>query len=121
MPQQANTGEHDGCGACLALDYRLGHLIPGVLTYADGVQSRCILGVAKRCLRKLGYVPYRELERISDIENRCHPVPEAGQPTHLTRLPPRGWGLGPAYVGIPPVCHAELAKHLFTLELLISS
>jgi hypothetical protein len=59
-----------------------------MLIVTDAAQSRYILGMAERCRRELGYVPYRDLERISDTENRCYPIPEAGQPDPFDPLDP---------------------------------
>ena len=59
-----------------------------LLIVTDAAQSRYILGMAERCRRELGYVPYRDLERVSDTENRCYPVPEAAQADPLDPLDP---------------------------------
>jgi hypothetical protein len=59
-----------------------------MLIVTDAAQSRYILGMAERCRRELGYVPYRDLQRISDTENSCYPIPEAGQPDPFDPLDP---------------------------------
>jgi hypothetical protein len=59
-----------------------------MLIVTDAAQSRYILGMAERCRRELGYVPYRDLQRISDTENNCYPIPEAGQPDPFDPLDP---------------------------------
>jgi hypothetical protein len=59
-----------------------------MLVVTDAAQSRYILGMAERCRRELGYVPYRDLQRISDTENSCYPLPEAGQPDPIDPLDP---------------------------------
>ena len=59
-----------------------------MLTVTDAAQSRYILGMAERCRRELGYVPYRDLQRISETENRCYPIPETGQPDPFDPLDP---------------------------------
>jgi uncharacterized SAM-binding protein YcdF (DUF218 family) len=59
-----------------------------MLVVTDAAQSRYILGMAERCRRELSYVPYHDLQRISDTENRCYPVPEAGQPDPFDPLDP---------------------------------
>jgi hypothetical protein len=59
-----------------------------MLIVTDAAQSRYILGMAERCRRELGYVPYRDLQRISDTENSCYPIPEAGQPDPSDPLDP---------------------------------
>ncbi|MFD2221470.1 YdcF family protein, partial [Hymenobacter bucti] len=59
-----------------------------LLIVTDAAQSRYILGMAERCRRELGYVPYRDLTRISDTENSCYLVAEAGQPDPFDPLDP---------------------------------
>ncbi|UOR04510.1 YdcF family protein [Hymenobacter aerilatus] len=59
-----------------------------VLTVTDASQSRYILNMAERCRRELGYVPYRDLQRLSDTENSYLPVPEARQPNPFDPLDP---------------------------------
>jgi len=59
-----------------------------MLIVTDAAQSRYILGMAERCRRELGYVPYRDLQRISDTENSYYPLPEAGQPYPFDPLDP---------------------------------
>ena len=65
-------------------------LPPGrpLLIVTDAAQSRYILGMADRCRRELGYVPYRDLARVSETENSCYPVPEVGQPDPFDPLDP---------------------------------
>lgn len=59
-----------------------------LLVVSDAAQSRYILGITARCQRELGYVPYRDLQRLTDTENRCLPVPEAAQPDPFDPLDP---------------------------------
>ena len=59
-----------------------------MLIVTDAAQSRSILAMAGRCQRELGYVPYRDLQRISETENSCYPMPEAGQPDPFDPLDP---------------------------------
>jgi hypothetical protein len=59
-----------------------------LLTVTDAGQSRYILGMAERCRQELGYVPYRDLRRLSEVENTCWPVPEVRQPDPLDPLDP---------------------------------
>lgn len=59
-----------------------------VLVVTDAAQSRYILGMENRCRRELGYVPYRDLQRVSDTDNSCRLVLEAQQPDPLDPLDP---------------------------------
>ena len=59
-----------------------------VLTVTDASQSGYMVTMAERCRRELGYVPYRDLQRLSDTENSYFPVPEARQPDPLDPLDP---------------------------------
>jgi len=59
-----------------------------LLIVTDAAQSRYILGLAERCRRELGYVPYRDLQRRSATENSCLLTPEAGQPDPFDPLDP---------------------------------
>lgn len=59
-----------------------------LLTVTDAGQSRYILGLAGRCRQELGYVPYRDLRRVSDVENACWPVPDVAQPDPFDPLDP---------------------------------
>lgn len=65
-----------------------GPLTQQLLIVSDAAQSRYILGMAERCRRELGYVPYRDLQRLSATENSCLPTPEAGQPDPFDPLDP---------------------------------
>ncbi|OUJ73262.1 YdcF family protein [Hymenobacter crusticola] len=59
-----------------------------LLTVTDARQSRGILGMETRCRRELGYVPYSNLQRVSETDNACQPVPEARQPDPFDPLDP---------------------------------
>lgn len=59
-----------------------------LLIVTDAAQSGYILGLAERCRRELGYVPYRDLQRRSATENSCLLTPEAGQPDPFDPLDP---------------------------------
>lgn len=59
-----------------------------LLTVTDTAQSRYILGMAGRCRSELGYVPYRDLQKLSAEDNACFPVPEARQPDPYDPLDP---------------------------------
>ena len=59
-----------------------------MLIVTDVSQSRSIVDMAERCRRELGYVPYRDLTRLSEVETSCFPVPEARQPDPFDPLDP---------------------------------
>ncbi|WP_165699363.1 YdcF family protein [Hymenobacter jejuensis] len=59
-----------------------------VLTVTDAAQSRSIVAMAERCKQEFGYVPYRDMQRLSDEESVCFPVPEARQPDPYDPLDP---------------------------------
>jgi uncharacterized SAM-binding protein YcdF (DUF218 family) len=59
-----------------------------MLIVTDVSQSRSIVDMAERCRKELGYVPYRDLKRLSEVETSCLPVPEARQPDPFDPLDP---------------------------------
>ncbi|MBC6608799.1 YdcF family protein [Hymenobacter sp. BT188] len=59
-----------------------------LLTVTDPAQSSYILGMAERCRRELGYVPYRDLQKRSPEENTYSAVPEVRQPDPYDPLDP---------------------------------
>lgn len=59
-----------------------------LLVVSDAAQSRYILGMAARCRRELGYVPYRNLQRLADTESSWQGIPEAFQPDPYDPLDP---------------------------------
>ncbi|WP_199243479.1 YdcF family protein [Hymenobacter sedentarius] len=59
-----------------------------MLIVTDASQSRSIVDMAERCRKELGYVPYRDLKRLSELETSCFPVPEARQPDPFDPLDP---------------------------------
>lgn len=59
-----------------------------MLIVTDVSQSRSIVDMAERCRKELGYLPYRDLKRLSEVETSCFPVPGARQPDPFDPLDP---------------------------------
>lgn len=60
-----------------------------ILTVTDSLQnSYIILRMGYRSIKELGYIPYRNLKKISETESEFYPVPSVLQPNPLDPLDP---------------------------------
>lgn len=59
-----------------------------VLIVTNSNQNELILRMEKRCLNELGYVPYRELKKLSEETSEFYPVTDALQCNSLDPLDP---------------------------------
>jgi hypothetical protein len=59
-----------------------------VMTVTDASQSKYILGMAKRCITELGYVPYRDMKKLTDCDNEYYPLKTSLQSNAIDPLDP---------------------------------